>query len=57
MKNKEKKAVAARRKTRKTRREREDPKKLGHIAMAKMGYQELANIIILPPRAKNKVHS
>jgi len=54
MKNKEKKAAAARRKT---RREREDLKKMGHIAMAMMCYQELANIIILPPRAEYKVRS
>jgi pimeloyl-ACP methyl ester carboxylesterase len=46
---KEKKAAAARRK-----REQEDPKKMGYIAMAKMGYQELVNAIIRPPRAEYK---
>lgn len=49
---KEKKAAAARRK-----REQEDPKKMGYIAMAKMGYQELVNAIIRPPRAEYKVRS
>mmetsp|Transcript_6745 Transcript_6745/g.10084 ORF Transcript_6745/g.10084 Transcript_6745/m.10084 type:complete len:217 (-) Transcript_6745:655-1305(-) len=46
---KEKKAVAARRK-----KEQEDPKKMGYVAMAKMGYQELVNAIIRPPRAEYK---
>lgn len=32
----------------------EDPKKMGYIQMAKMGYQELVNAIIRPPRAVYK---
>ncbi len=32
-----------------------DPKKMGYIQMAKMGYQELVNAIIRPPRADYKV--
>jgi hypothetical protein len=49
---KEQKAAAARRK-----RDQEDPKKMGYIQMAKMGYQELVNAIIRPPRAEYKVSS
>lgn len=49
---KEKKAAAAR-----SKREQEDPKKMGYVAMAKMGYQELVNAIIRPPRAEYKVRS
>jgi hypothetical protein len=33
----------------------EDPKKIGYLQMAKMGYQELVNAIIRPPRADYKV--
>ena len=43
-------AAAARKK-----KEQEDPKKIGYIQMAKMGYQELVNAIIRPPRAEYKV--
>lgn len=46
---KEKKAAAAR-----SKKEQEDPKKMGYVAMAKMGYQELVNAIIRPPRAEYK---
>jgi hypothetical protein len=49
---KEKKAAAAR-----SKKEQEDPKKMGYVAMAKMGYQELVNAIIRPPRAEYKVRS
>ena len=35
--------------------EREEPKKLGYIQMARLGYQELVNAIIRPPRADYKV--
>lgn len=48
---KEKKAQAARRK----QQQENDPKKMGYIQMAKMGYQELVNAIIRPPRAEYKV--
>lgn len=47
---KERKAAAARKK-----KEQEDPKKMGYVQMAKMGYQELVNAIIRPPRAEYKV--
>lgn len=33
----------------------EEPKQLSYIQMAKMGYQELVNAIIRPPRAEYKV--
>lgn len=33
----------------------QDPKKLSYIQMAKLGYQELVNAIIRPPRADYKV--
>jgi hypothetical protein len=33
----------------------EEPKKLSYIQMAKLGYQELINAIIRPPRADYKV--
>ena len=33
----------------------QDPKKMSYIQMAKMGYQELVNAIIRPPRADYKV--
>ena len=46
---KEQKAAA------KKKKEHEDPKKIGYIQMAKMGYQELVNAIIRPPRAEYKV--
>jgi hypothetical protein len=49
---KEKKAAIAMRK-----KDEEDPKKMGYVAMAKMGYQELVNAIIRPPRAEYKVHT
>ena len=32
-----------------------DPRKMGYIQMARMGYQELVNAIIRPPRADYKV--
>lgn len=32
-----------------------DPKKLSYLQMAKLGYQELVNAIIRPPRADYKV--
>jgi hypothetical protein len=32
-----------------------DPKKMSYVQMAKMGYQELVNAIIRPPRADYKV--
>lgn len=32
-----------------------DPRKMGYIQMAKMGYQELVNAIIRPPRAEYRV--
>jgi len=48
---KEKKIAAAARK----KNDQEDPKKMGYVAMAKMGYQELVNAIIRPPRAEYKV--
>ena len=32
-----------------------DPRKMGYLQMAKMGYQELVNAIIRPPRAEYKV--
>ncbi len=35
--------------------EQNDPKKIGYVQMAKMGYQELVNAIIRPPRAEYKV--
>jgi len=47
---KEKKIAAAARK----KNDQEDPKKMGYVAMAKMGYQELVNAIIRPPRAEYK---
>lgn len=50
---KEKKAQAARRKQQ--QQQENDPKKMGYIQMAKMGYQELVNAIIRPPRAEYKV--
>jgi len=34
-----------------------DPRKMGYYQMAKMGYQELVNAIIRPPRADYKVCS
>lgn len=34
-----------------------DPRKMGYIQMAKMGYQELVNAIIRPPRAEYKEES
>lgn len=37
------------------RRAAQDPKKMSYIQMAKMGYQELVNAIIRPPRADYKV--
>ncbi len=36
-------------------KEEMDPRKMGYIQMAKMGYQELVNAIIRPPRAEYKV--
>jgi hypothetical protein len=33
----------------------QDPKKMSYIQMARMGYQELVNAIIRPPRADYKV--
>lgn len=39
----------------KEKQEQMNPKKLGYIEMAKMGYQELVNAIIRPPRADYKV--
>ena len=33
-----------------------DPKKMSYMQMAKMGYQELVNAIIRPPRADYKVN-
>ena len=40
----------------KSKEEKElDPRKMGYIQMAKMGYQELVNAIIRPPRAEYKV--
>ena len=35
----------------------EEPKKLSYIQMAKLGYQELINAIIRPPRADYKVRT
>mmetsp|Transcript_16267 Transcript_16267/g.19863 ORF Transcript_16267/g.19863 Transcript_16267/m.19863 type:complete len:477 (+) Transcript_16267:68-1498(+) len=35
-------------------KEEMDPRKMGYIQMAKMGYQELVNAIIRPPRAEYK---
>lgn len=35
----------------------QDPKKLSYIQMAKLGYQELVNAIIRPPRADYKVRA
>lgn len=35
----------------------QDPKKLSYIQMAKLGYQELVNAIIRPPRADYKVRT
>lgn len=46
---KKEKAAAARRK-----KDSEDLKKMGYLQMAKMGYQELVNAIIRPPRADYK---
>ena len=37
------------------RRQQQDPKKMSYIQMAKMGYQELVNAVIRPPRADYKV--
>jgi pimeloyl-ACP methyl ester carboxylesterase len=34
-----------------------DPRKMGYLQMAKMGYQELVNAIIRPPRAEYKEES
>ena len=34
---------------------KEQQKKMGYIQMAKLGYQELVNLIIRPPRAEYKV--
>lgn len=39
----------------KKKKEEDDPKKMGYMQMAKMGYQELVNAIIRPPRAEYKV--
>lgn len=39
----------------KVRKEEKEEKKMGYIQMAKMGYQELVNAIIRPPRADYKV--
>ncbi len=38
-------------------KEEMDPRKMGYIQMARMGYQELVNAIIRPPRAEYKVSS
>ena len=46
----ERKAASAKKK-----KDAEDPKKMGYVQMAKMGYQELVNAIIRPPRAEYKV--
>ena len=46
----EKKAAAAAKE-----KEEMDPRKMGYIQMARMGYQELVNAIIRPPRAEYKV--
>ena len=52
----EKKAAAAAAAAAKEKeREEMDPRKMGYIQMAKMGYQELVNAIIRPPRAEYKV--
>jgi pimeloyl-ACP methyl ester carboxylesterase len=45
----EQKAASAKKK-----KDAEDPKKMGYVQMAKMGYQELVNAIIRPPRAEYK---
>jgi hypothetical protein len=37
--------------------EKQEPKKLSYLQMAKLGYQELVNAIIRPPRADYKVTS
>ena len=39
----------------KMNKEEKDDKKMGYIQMARMGYQELVNAIIRPPRADYKV--
>lgn len=51
---KEQKAAAQAKKKRETQ-DAQDPKKMGYVQMAKMGYQELVNAIIRPPRAEYKV--
>lgn len=48
----EKKAAAA---AAAKEKEEMDPRKMGYIQMARMGYQELVNAIIRPPRAEYKV--
>eukprot|EP00557_Chaetoceros_sp_GSL56_P007500 CAMPEP_0176496276 /NCGR_PEP_ID=MMETSP0200_2-20121128/11108_1 /TAXON_ID=947934 /ORGANISM="Chaetoceros sp., Strain GSL56" /LENGTH=506 /DNA_ID=CAMNT_0017894219 /DNA_START=23 /DNA_END=1546 /DNA_ORIENTATION=+ len=50
----EKAAAAAAAAAAKKKRDSEDPKKMGYLQMAKMGYQELVNAIIRPPRADYK---
>lgn len=50
----EKKAAAA---AAAKEKEEMDPRKMGYIQMARMGYQELVNAIIRPPRAEYKVSS
>lgn len=50
---KEQKAAAQAKKKRETQ-DAQDPKKMGYVQMAKMGYQELVNAIIRPPRAEYK---
>jgi len=39
------------------KRQQDDPKKMSYVQMARMGYQELVNAIIRPPRADYKVRA
>lgn len=39
---------------RKSQQQHQEPEKMGYVAMAKAGYQELVNAIIRPPRAQYK---
>lgn len=51
---KREKAAAAAAAAKRKKDSAEDPKKIGYLQMAKMGYQELVNAIIRPPRADYK---
>lgn len=57
IKGEAKKKKAAEKKAQREAQAQQDPKKMGYVQMAKMGYQELVNAIIRPPRAEYKEES